>query len=84
MRIASPVELLTSGPYAFSRNPMYLGWALIYAGYSFILNSLWALAFLPVAFAYIHFFEILPEEQSLRDQFGVRYKHYRQNVRRYL
>src|SRR4030067_1075109 len=36
-----PAVLMTGGPYAFSRNPMYLGWALIMVGLSLRFNPLW-------------------------------------------
>ncbi len=84
MSIASPDELITTGPYAYSRNPMYLGWALIYFGYSLILNSIWSLVFLPVAFAYIHFFGIRAEEETLRKKFAEQYDEYCNKVRRYI
>jgi protein-S-isoprenylcysteine O-methyltransferase Ste14 len=69
MNIANPNRLLKSGPYAFSRNPMYVGWTLIYLGISFASNSFWILSLLPIVLIYIHFVDIRKEEQYLDEQF---------------
>jgi protein-S-isoprenylcysteine O-methyltransferase Ste14 len=82
--MSSPRELITSGPYSFSRNPMYLGWSLICLGISFALNSFWILTSLPFAAVYTHYVEVLPEEEALAETFGERYEEYRRHVRRYL
>jgi len=83
MNIANPNILLTSGPYALSRNPMYVGWALIYSGISLVINSVWLLSLLPVVIVYLHFVDIQKEEQLLIDLFGDVYRQYRRRVRRY-
>jgi protein-S-isoprenylcysteine O-methyltransferase Ste14 len=84
MDIESPLMLLTSGPYALSRNPMYVGWSLIYLGIAFAANSVWIIALFPAAFAYIHFVDIPREEQLLQQQFDQKYLEYQKRVRRYL
>lgn len=84
MNIANPDTLLKSGPYAFSRNPMYVGWTLIYLGISFTANSLWILVLLPIVMIYIHFVDIRKEEQYLDEQFGEEYRKYLKQVHRYL
>lgn len=84
MEVAAPNALLTGGPYGLSRNPMYVGWALIHLGIAFLANAVWLLGTLALAFGYIHFFEIPKEEHRLEAQFGEEYKRYRQRVRRYL
>jgi protein-S-isoprenylcysteine O-methyltransferase Ste14 len=84
MNIASPTKLLKSGPYALSRNPMYVGWTLIYIGIAFAINSIWIIAFLPIVVIYIHFVDIRKEEQILEEQFGDDYHQYRKRVRRYI
>lgn len=84
MQIAAPDALLTGGPYSLSRNPMYVGWSLIHLGIAFLVNSVWLVGTLALAFGYIHFFEIPKEELRLETQFGEAYRHYRRRVRRYL
>ena len=83
MNIANPNILLKSGPYALSRNPMYVGWALIYLGISFATNSVWIMTLLPVVIIYVHFVDIRKEERLLDEQFGDEYSQYRKRVRRY-
>lgn len=82
--ISLPEKLVTSGPFAFSRNPMYVGWSLIYLGISFVLNSIWLVALFPFVMMYVHFIEIPKEEMMLEQKFGSRYRDYRNQVRRYL
>ena len=82
--ISSPRKLVTSGPYAYSRNPMYVGWSMIYMGIFFAVNSLWLVIFFPLIMAYIHFIEVPGEERSLEQKFGSKYREYQNRVRRYL
>jgi protein-S-isoprenylcysteine O-methyltransferase Ste14 len=83
MNIASPPTLLTSGPYSLSRNPMYVGWSLIYLGIAFVANSVWIILLFPAVIAYVHFVDIPREEQLLQQQFGQEFLEYRKRVRRY-
>lgn len=83
MDMVTPNTLLKSGPYALSRNPMYVGWTLIYLGISFAANSVWILALLPLVIGYIHFVDIRQEERLLEEQFGDEFHEYRNRVRRY-
>jgi protein-S-isoprenylcysteine O-methyltransferase Ste14 len=78
------VKSVTSGPYAFSRNPMYVGWTFVNLGIALAANNLWILLFLPVVFYYTHKFVILKEEQILGEKFGEHYQEYKKEVRRYL
>ena len=82
--IESPDNLITSGPYSFSRNPMYVGWGLIYLGVALTMDSVWILALFPLVFAATHFMDVLKEEQFLREKFGDEYLDYQSRVRRYL
>jgi protein-S-isoprenylcysteine O-methyltransferase Ste14 len=82
--IESPTGILTTGPYAFSRNPMYVGWTLINLGIALAANNLWILLSLPVVIFYTHKFVILKEEQFLEEEFGEPYQDYKSDVRRYL
>ncbi len=82
--ISLPQKLVTNGPYAYGRNPMYVGWSLIYVGIAFAVNSLWLVVFFPPIMIYIHFIEIPKEEMLLERKFGSQYREYRNRVRKYL
>ena len=84
INIVSPNRLITSGPYAFSRNPMYVGWGLIYLGVTFIVNTFWMLVLFPLVLSVTHIVDVLREEQFLKEQFGDEYLDYQSRVRRYL
>lgn len=84
MNIESPERLLVTGPYALSRNPMYVAWTLMTLAAALLLNTLWLLVLLPFILTYVHFVDIRQEEQSLEEQFGETYAQYRAKVRRYL
>ena len=76
--------LVTDGIYARTRNPMYVGLVFVLVG---VGAWLWWLPALlgPVAFAaYIHRFQILPEERALVAKFGAGYDEYCRRVRRWL
>lgn len=83
-QISKSEKLLTGGPYAISRNPMYLGWFDIYTGFALILKAPWVLFLLPLVLIYNHFFDIRSEEQFLTDKFGEEYLAYQKKVRRYI
>jgi len=80
----APSELVTTGPYAHSRNPMYLAWALVQAGFALAVGAPWVLASLPAALAYTHRVVIPREEEQLAAAFGDAYRRYRARVRRYV
>lgn len=76
--------LVTSGPYRFTRNPMYLGMACLYAGLSLGFGLLWSLALLPVVALTVDRMVIAREERYLLRQFGDSYALYLRQVRRWL
>jgi protein-S-isoprenylcysteine O-methyltransferase Ste14 len=76
-------ELVTDGPYRFTRNPMYTGFTLAYIGGAFIMNSLWPLVVLPVVLGLLFVLVIRREEAYLSDAFGEKYAAYRKRVRRW-
>ena len=76
--------LVIAGPYKISRNPMYLGLALVYLGIAIARQSVWALILLPVVLAIIQRRAIEPEEAFLEKRFGANYVSYKEMVRRWL
>src|SRR6266508_2341112 len=52
--IEAPAQLITTGPYALSRNPMYVAWTLINIGSTLLVNTVWGLVCLPVALIATH------------------------------
>lgn len=90
-RIGTAVEpwkpttaLATRGLYRLSRNPIYLGFAITYAGLALAMDSLLILFLLVPCLAVVDRFVIQREERYLADKFGAEYAAYRQTVRRWL
>jgi protein-S-isoprenylcysteine O-methyltransferase Ste14 len=77
-------RMVISGVYRWTRNPMYLGMALAYVGFSMLANSGWCLLSLPVALGLVYVLAIRPEERYLGRKFGESYQRYRADVRRWL
>ena len=76
--------LVTWGPFRFSRNPMYLGFVLIYLGGGLLLNSLWIVLLAAVVVAGLTRAIIVRDERLLEKRFGDEYRTYRARVRRWL
>lgn len=76
--------LVTTGPYRRTRNPIYLGFVVGYAGAAPLVDSLWVLGFLVPLLAVMHYGVILREEQYLAAKFGAAYRRYQASVRRWL
>ena len=76
--------LVVTGPYRFSRNPMYVGFTLFYLGISVWVNSLWPLLLLPLVLVVMSRGVIAREERYLERRFGDDYRAYRARVRRWL
>lgn len=77
-------SLLLSGPYKISRNPMYIGLTLLFAGLLFYFQNPWGLFFVPAAIWLITVWVVLPEEKYLEKKFGEEYIRYRSSVRRWI
>jgi protein-S-isoprenylcysteine O-methyltransferase Ste14 len=78
-----PDQLVDSGPYAFSRNPMYVAWTVGYVGAALVAGTVWPLLLLPVVLAATQVV-VMREERSLERRLGAAYRTYRASVRRYL
>ena len=78
------VNIVSSGIYRLSRNPMYLGMACILTGWAVWLWQVQAVLGMVLFVAWITRFQIIPEEQVLTQKFGTEYRQYRQRVRRWV
>jgi protein-S-isoprenylcysteine O-methyltransferase Ste14 len=76
--------LATSGPFRWSRNPMYLGFVLILAGIAILLGSLTPLIVIPVFMTLIDRIFIRVEEQRLAGKFGAAWSEYEEKTRRWI
>ncbi len=80
---APTTALVVAGPYAVSRNPIYLGFLVGHVGVALLVRSAWALAAVVVAAGLLHRL-VLREEAFLRQLFGDLYDQYCLKVRRWL
>jgi protein-S-isoprenylcysteine O-methyltransferase Ste14 len=76
--------IVRTGPYRFSRNPIYLAFSLLQLGIAAWVNSWWLVATLATAIAIVHYVVIPREEQYLQARFGAEYRDYKASVRRWL
>lgn len=76
--------LIDSGPFARSRNPLYVGLLAGSAGAALLAGSLWALLMLPLEWTLLRWGAVLPEERYLAAKFGSAYTGYTVRVRRWL
>jgi protein-S-isoprenylcysteine O-methyltransferase Ste14 len=77
-------QLVTWGPFRFSRNPMYIGLIVAYLGEAGILRQVWPVFLLPLVAAYVNWVVIPVEEAKLKEVFAEEYDRYRMKVRRWL
>lgn len=80
----SVTDIVTSGPYRFSRNPIYLGFVCLLIGFLFIFRSYWGLILSPVLMVSLFQLVIKHEETYLEKKFGDVYSSYKSRVRRWL
>ena len=76
--------MVTTGPYMYTRNPMYLGLTVAYAGGSMVLGTWWAPVALPAIVAFVDRNVIRREEAYLRTRFGEEYDEFSRHTRRWL
>ena len=77
-------RVVVHGPYRFTRNPMYVGWVIVYLGCVLLTNTVWPLVSLPVVLVLISRAVIAKEERYLAAKFGDAYRAYKARVRRWL
>lgn len=90
-RLGTPPEpwkpttaLATGGLYRYSRNPIYVGFAITYVGFALAMDSPIALALLAPCLIVVDRFVIAREERYLATKFGAEYEAYKGKVRRWL
>jgi protein-S-isoprenylcysteine O-methyltransferase Ste14 len=76
--------LVMTGPYAFTRNPIYVGFVLAYFGLAILLTSLWVLLLLIPVLLILQRGVVEREEAYLQRQFGEDYRKYQARVPRWL
>jgi protein-S-isoprenylcysteine O-methyltransferase Ste14 len=76
--------IVRSGPYRFSRNPIYVAFALIHLGIAVAVGSWWLLLTLAVSVSVIAMSVVPREERYLEARFGSTYSAYKSSVRRWL
>lgn len=76
--------LVVEGPYRFTRNPLYVGFTLLYGGISARSNALWAILLLPFVLIVMRRGVIENEERYLERLFGEEYLRYKARVGRWV
>jgi protein-S-isoprenylcysteine O-methyltransferase Ste14 len=76
--------VVTSGPFRFSRNPLYVALTLFYLGLTLALDTWWGIVVLVPLLIILHYGVVRREERYLEQKFGEAYRQYRSSVRRYL
>ena len=79
-----PLRFVAVGPYRYVRNPMYVGGALVLAGWALFRQSPAILALSVGWLVLFHFFVLVYEEPTLRRKFGLEYERYLERVPRWI
>ena len=82
--IRPATTLVIAGPYRFTRNPMYVGLAVLTVALGLFMASWWPMVLLVPVLLVVRAFVIAPEERYLERRFGADYFAYAQRVRRWL
>ncbi len=80
----STPEIVSTGVYRFTRNPMYVAMGLLQAGIGLALENGWIVVLVPVVWGVIYLIAIRHEEAYLERTFGSAYTDYKAAVRRWL
>jgi len=80
----TPLRLVTSGPFRFSRNPIYLAMLLVMAGFAVMTNSLWFVLAAVLLLLLLDRLVVRREEVVIERAFGQEYGKYRLRVRRWI
>lgn len=77
-------SIITSGLYAYSRNPIYLAFCTVTIGLGLFFSHIWLLLSALPSCILVYYLAILPEERYLTAKFGDEYREYLQRVRRWI
>lgn len=77
-------SFIEEGPFRLSRNPLYVGLLVLYAGLALLIPTFWGLVLFPLAVVLVRWGAIRPEEEFLTAKFGQSYADYTRRVRRWL
>lgn len=77
-------SLVQDGIFAYTRNPMYLGMALILFSFILLRGDTAGLLWLGFFVIYIQLFQVIPEERAISEKFGDVFEDYRSRVRAWL
>jgi protein-S-isoprenylcysteine O-methyltransferase Ste14 len=77
-------QLMRTGIYRMSRNPMYLGMLLMLSAWALWLGNLFNLAALPLFVWYMTMFQIIPEELALAELFPEEFSTFKAQIRRWI
>jgi len=80
----TPVRLVTTGPFRFSRNPLYLALLLVHSAFAIMSNSLWLALGTGVLLVLLDRLVVVREEATIQNAFGTEYSNYVARVRRWL
>jgi protein-S-isoprenylcysteine O-methyltransferase Ste14 len=77
-------SIISGGPFAFTRNPLYVGLQSLFIGLSLLVGTWWGLVLFVPAFLVLHYGVVLREEAYLERKFGQVYLSYKSKTRRWL
>jgi protein-S-isoprenylcysteine O-methyltransferase Ste14 len=80
----SPQEFVATGPYAYVRNPMYIGGFILLAGFGLHHYSVSILILTVLLFIPFHLFVVFVEEPILERKFGKSYVEYKKHIKRWI
>lgn len=79
-----PREFVATGPYAYVRNPMYIGGFILLVGFGLYQHSLSILILSAILIFLFHLFVVFYEEPTLERQFGKSYVDYKNHIHRWM
>lgn len=82
--IRPSTAFVATGPYRWTRNPMYLGFTAIYLSVTLLLRHWWPIILLPLTWWAMNSYVIGREERYLTSRFGDAYREYQTKVRRWI